>query len=126
MIKRACGKPHRSFVLLAGDAFSEDDGAIERLRETASERIRQICRSIEPALHQRRQRPVRAALAHRTGDDVERVDVGGAFPEHADMGVAHEPLIDPFRDVAVATPHFHRIPSLPECCRDRRGISEAG
>ena len=48
-----------------------------------------------------------AALADRARDDVERVDVAGALPEHADMGIADQPRIDPLLDVTVAAADFH-------------------
>ncbi len=47
------------------------------------------------------------ALADRAADDIKRVDVAGAFPEHADMRVADQPRVHPFLDVAVAAAHLH-------------------
>ena len=51
---------------------------------------------------------VRALLADRALDDVERVHARGAVPDHAEMGVAHQPRVGPVLDVAVAAARLHR------------------
>ena len=62
----------------------------------------------------------------RRADDVERVDVAGAFPEHADLGVAHQPRAAPIPRCS----RCRRAPpcawSPPECCRGRRGTCSSG
>src|SRR5947208_1732916 len=43
-----------------------------------------------------------ALASDRPANDVDRVDIAGALPEHADVGIAHQPCIDPVLDIAVA------------------------
>ena len=50
---------------------------------------------------------VRPRLADGTADHVERVDVAGALPQQADLGVADQAGVDPLLDVAVAAAHLH-------------------
>jgi len=89
------------------DAFGETQRAVEHLAQAIAERRRDRCGFIQQFQKCCLQCLVRAALADGAGDDVERVDVAGAFPEHADMGVTNQPRLHPFLDVAVAAADFH-------------------
>ena len=57
------------------------------------------------AAAQRRQR----AFAADRAQHVERDDVAGAFPDRAQVRVAHQPRVGPFLDVAAAAAHLHRV-----------------
>ena len=50
-----------------------------------------------------------ARLADGALDHVERVDVGGAFPQRADLRIAHQTGGHPFLDVADAAAHLERL-----------------
>ena len=67
----------------------------------------------------RGERAMRTAFPHGARDDIERIDVAGAFPEHADMGIAHQPRVDPFLDIAIAAAHLH-------CAGRDRNVVAAG
>ena len=54
-----------------------------------------------------REHPVCTLAANGTCDDIERIDVAGAFPQQPDMCVAHQARVHPLLDVAVAAAHLH-------------------
>ncbi len=59
-------------------------------------------------MQRRAERLVRAHLCCRAANRIERVDIAGALPEHADLRVADQARIYPVLDIAVAAAHLHR------------------
>ena len=92
---------------LGGDALRDRERPVKRKAQAIAKSRRNQRGLIQQFPERDLKGAVGVALADRAGDDIERVDVAGTFPEHADMGVADQPRIHPFLDVAVAAAHFH-------------------
>ena len=103
--RSTCIRLQRRF---GGDAVGKIERSLQCRAQAVAECGRNRGRLVQPLAERCGQRAVRATLADGARHDIERVDVAGAFPEHADMSVADQPRIHPFLDVAVAAAHFHR------------------
>ena len=81
VVESGRGLAGQSFRLLdAATCSARCDGAVERIAEGVAEGRWQAVAFCQPAAQHRLQRVVCAGLADRAVDNIQRVDVAGAFP----------------------------------------------
>ncbi len=108
VIEAACHLPRARFEGgVGGDPLGERKRPVKRKAQAVPKCRRDQRGLIQQFLELGLKSAVGAALADGAGDDIERVDVAGAFPEHADMRIADQSRMHPFLDVAVAAANFH-------------------
>src|SRR5437879_2857103 len=110
VIERAGSKPAALLLPWIGrHRLDETLDAVERGAQQALVLAGQFRRALVFVFERRRERLVSARLADGALYDVECVDVGGAFPQGADLCVAHQARAHPFLDVTQPATHLERM-----------------
>ena len=108
VVERIRSLAHARLVSSLRNLLGKRDGAARGMAERALQLAGQAVRFVQQGRQHLAKHLLGAGLADGPADNVQRVDVGGAFPEHAEMSVPHEPGIDEGLDVAIAAPRLHR------------------
>ncbi|ATH41953.1 hypothetical protein BHR52_01310 [Bordetella pertussis] len=95
-------------AFMGGRVRGQRIGAVEgaRLRRRQLGRARRA--GGQQGLHMALQRRQGVGLAD-SAQYVQRHDVAGAFPDRAEMRIAHQARLDPFFDIAAAAADLHRV-----------------
>ncbi|MNG01828.1 hypothetical protein D3C84_848240 [compost metagenome] len=113
VVERAASLAHLLVAALGGHFGHGRCCAVQQAAQERRERCGQL--GLGEQLLQVALQGSQGILAGDGAGDVQRDYVAGAFPDRAEVGVAHQARIAPLLDVPHAAAHLHGVASDPAC-----------